>query len=130
MDQRVDAGRLEGIAADQQWMKRQDLAQLFVLDELRDKAVHRAIRLQAHQIGDDFDHVPGPAKWHVGQLGEAFIKDTRGAPDELLVTGHILRCERLESGRSSAPRIRHCSQNERRPGRRYDRKDRSGNKLT
>ena len=53
VDQRVDAGRLERVAADQQRVEREDLAQPLVLHEARDEAVDRAVALAAG---------PGPAR--------------------------------------------------------------------
>ena len=91
MNQGVDARRLERVAADQQGVERQDLAQALVLHVARDEAIDRAIALQAQQVGNDLDHVPDAQKGNGRQLSETLGEDALAAADELQIALDIGR---------------------------------------
>src|SRR5829696_7524713 len=82
VDQGVDARRLERVSAHQQGVEREDLAQALMLHVPGNEPVDRAIALQAHQVGDDLDHVPDAKKGSGRQFGKALGEDLLAAADE------------------------------------------------
>src|SRR5919199_2842841 len=59
------------------------------MNELRDKTVHGPVGLQSDEIGNDLDHIPGPSKRNIGELGKALVEYLLGSTDKLLVPGDI-----------------------------------------
>ena len=83
MDHRVDGGRLERIAADEERMKAEDLPQQRVLDVARDEREDRFVRAQPDQVGRDPDHVHEGGEGLVGEVDEGALEDGAGLVGEL-----------------------------------------------
>jgi hypothetical protein len=82
VDQRVDRRGLEGVAADQERVERQRLADVLVLHVAGDGAVHRAIGAQPAELRRDLDHVPEPQERRRRELGVAGVEHLRGVVAE------------------------------------------------
>ena len=89
MDQQVDARGWDGVATNQQGMKRQYLPQAVVLDELGDETVDPAAALRAVQIWDQTDHIAEPEKRLVSEFREPIGQYWLGLPHEPTVPGSV-----------------------------------------
>src|SRR5579871_892624 len=90
MNHRVDGGRIERIAADQERMKREAAPQEVVLNILRDIAIHAFVGLHPDEIRRDFEHIRHMQKWLIGQFHKSLLEDRFGCGDKLLVASLIL----------------------------------------
>ena len=86
MDQTVDAGGVERIAADQQGLYRKRTAQLRTAQEAGHHLPYRLVRAQAEQAWNLTEHGPQPVERLGGQLGEADIEDALGMAQQGQVT--------------------------------------------
>ena len=91
VDQRIDRARLERIAADQQRVEAERLAQLRVLDVAADHRIDRAERLVAHQLRRRLHHRAKVEERLVAKFFIAFAEDVLAILEEALVTGDVLR---------------------------------------
>ncbi len=96
VDQRVDRGGGEGIAAHQQRMEGKGLAQVLVLDEARDHAVDAAPGLQARELRPGLDHVAEGEEGHGAELDVAFLEHRLRIGQEALVAGDVGRVARVD----------------------------------
>jgi len=92
-DQAEDRTGRERIATDEQRMETQKLAQLRILDVLRDKAVDRAVAFEPQQCRRDLDHVEERAEGLVDELFEADLENVLARFDEALEPGDVGRIE-------------------------------------
>ncbi len=96
MDQRVDGRGLERIAAHQQRVKGQRLAQPVVLHELGHHAVHVAPGLQLGQLRRDADHAAKRQEGHGAELDVALLVHRPRIGEKALIAGHVTRVERVD----------------------------------
>jgi hypothetical protein len=76
VDQGVDGGGLERIAAHEQRVEREHLPQSLVADEAVHVGHHGAIGAKAHEIRDDLQHV--------GELAERLVDQRHAGPEDAL----------------------------------------------
>ena len=93
VDQRIDGAGGHGIAADEQRMEAQRLAQLLVLHELADHGIDRAPGLIFHQCRRGLDHAGEIEKRLVAQLHIAFLEHASAVFQELGIACHIVRVQ-------------------------------------
>ena len=93
VDQRVDARRLHRVAADQQRVEAQRLAQLLVLDEAGDHRIDAAIGLLLGERGRSLEHRFEIEEGHRAQLDVAFLVNPGGVFEEALVAFDVLGVE-------------------------------------
>ncbi len=98
VDQRVDRAGLERVAADEQRVEAERLAQLRVLDVAADHRIDRAERLVAHQLRGGLHHRPEVEERLVTELLIAFAEDVLAIVEEALVPGDVLRVLGLDLG--------------------------------
>ncbi len=91
MDQRIDRRCLERVAAHQQRMEAEGLAQLRVLDEARHHAVDAAVALELDQLRRHAHHAAEVGKRHMPELHVAFLQHGLGIGKELAVARHVGR---------------------------------------
>ena len=96
VDQRVDGAGVEGIAADQEGVEAQRLAQVLVLHEARDRGVDRAVGPEAHELRCHPHHVREAQERNAGQLLISLLEDPPGVVDEGTVAGHVRRRAALD----------------------------------
>ena len=106
VDQRVDGARLEGVAADQQRVEAERLAQALVAHEPGDRTIDRAVGTQADERGQDASHVPQAQE---RLCREALVAGREHAPAVLVeapvagdVAGRAARDLREQRGRVAA----------------------------
>ena len=93
VDQRIDAGGGHRIAADQQRVERQRLAQFVVLHEFAGERIDRLPGLVLHQGRRGLDHAGKVEKRHGAELHIAFLIDTARVFEEPGISGHVRRIE-------------------------------------
>src|SRR5690606_1261675 len=93
VDQRVDAARGQRVAADQQRMERQRLAQLVVAHEARNRVVDRSPGAVLDQRRGCLDHRGEVQERHGAELDVAFLVDRRRVFEERVVAGDVSRIE-------------------------------------
>ena len=93
VDQRVDAAGLHRIAAHQQRVEAQRLAQLFIVDEARNHRIDAAPGLLLGQRGRRLEHRLEIEEGHMAQLDVALFVNRRGIFEEALVARDIGRVE-------------------------------------
>ena len=91
VDQRIDRARLERVAADQQRVEAERLAQLRVRDVAADHRIDAAERLVAHQLRRGLHHRAEVEERLVAELLVPFAEDVLGVVQEPLVTVDVLR---------------------------------------
>src|SRR5690606_17922793 len=93
VDQRVDAARGQRVAANQQRVERQRLAQLVIADEAGNRLIDRppGAVLDQHRGGPD--HRGEVQERHRAQLDVAFLVDRRSVFEERVVAGDVGRIE-------------------------------------
>ncbi len=93
VDQRVDRACGHRVAADQQRMERQRLAQMLVLHVRTDDRINRAPRLIFEQPGCCLDHRRKVEKGDMAELAIALFIHARRIIEELGIARHILGVE-------------------------------------
>ncbi len=90
MDQRIDRGGGEGIAAHQQGVEGQRLAQLLALHEARHLGVDAAPGRELGQLGTRGEHVADLKEGLGAETDVAFFEHRLGIGQEALVAGHVV----------------------------------------
>ena len=93
VDQGVDRAGLHRVAADQQRMEAEGLAQVLVLHVRSGHRIDRSPRLVFHQCRRGADHAGEIQERHRAQLDVAFLVDRRRIFEERVVAGDVGRIE-------------------------------------
>ena len=93
MDQRIDAGRAERIAANQQRVKTERLTQPLVLDVARHHRIHRTEGFIAHQLRRGVEHRLEIKERFVSQLFITFAEHIIRKFQEFLIAGNVFHVE-------------------------------------
>ncbi len=91
VDQRVDGRGVERVAADEQRVEAERLAQVLVLHEPRDHAVHAAIALQPDQLGRGLDHAGKVEERHAAELDVTFLEHLLRVHEEAPIAVDVSR---------------------------------------
>ena len=98
VDQRVDRAGLHRVAADEQGVEAQCLAQFLVLHERRHDRIDRAPRLIFHQRRRSLDHAGKVEKRLVAELEIALVMHACAVCQELFIARDIFRVQLLDLG--------------------------------
>lgn len=95
VDEDIERGGVERVAADEEGVKGETAAQEVILDEFGDVAVDAAVGLQPHQVGGDAGHIGGVQERLVDQ-GDAGVEDFLRGGDEAGVAILVGRVELVD----------------------------------
>ncbi len=93
MDQGIDGGGSERVAANQQRVKRESLAQLIILNKARHLAVDAAPRLQTRQLRGGTQHIAKRQKGNGAELKIAFGEHRARVIEKALIACYVARIE-------------------------------------
>ena len=93
VDERVKAGGIEGVAADQEGLDAEEHTQGRIAQVAADQIVDRAIAAKAGQVGEDADHVGERTERLGGEFGEPRVIEAAGCFEEPEVAALVERVE-------------------------------------